>query len=491
MGQKLLLIDDDNNLLELLQKIFERAGYKVMKARNATEALKHLQSDRPDLIILDLVLPDIDGYALLEKIKANKEWAFIPVVILSSRRNLEDKLRGLRLGVMDYLTKPFEREELEARVRNILDFYQMKTRQRETPAKSNQQRLIDFMQSRGIKSLLPRVSREAKLGYEYPEAAQIFHPEEPGGEIFLLESMAKAKMLDRVFYDAVHICPQCGHHDLNFREVCPYCEYADINTKGLLTHLGCGRRGHEDEFRDGDALRCPECGDALHAAGEDYTMSASSLHFCAGCKEQFAEPIVNCRCMNCDQLFDVSEALVRKVYAYRLISDWEDEMLDAPSTSSPGEKEQILGKMSDLQLQTVDSDEFARQLERQIRRAEQEKSGVSLVGLQIKKIGASATEDAEDFATCLDSIIALCKSVLRKYDVITLKTPFEWLIMLPETPFRMAKILAERLTTALSRLEFDIRFELNMASYPEDGARGRELLEVLNLGIVNLQELQS
>ncbi|RMD99218.1 MAG: response regulator, partial [Calditrichaeota bacterium] len=107
--EKLLLIDDDPYHLQLLQQVFQRDAYSVSIARSAAEAILRLNQDVPDLIILDLILPDMDGYTLLETIKATPEWRFIPVIIVSSKQNLEDKLRGLRLGVMDYLTKPFER----------------------------------------------------------------------------------------------------------------------------------------------------------------------------------------------------------------------------------------------------------------------------------------------------------------------------------------------------------------------------------------------
>lgn len=491
MDELLLLIDDDQNLLALLQKIFEDAGYRIRAARNAAEALSELANELPDLIVLDLVLPDMDGYDLLEKIKANQNWAYLPVVILSSKRTLDDKLRGLRLGAMDYLTKPFEREELKARIRNILDFYRMKVRKRDIPARTSHQRLLDFMYSRGVKSLVPKVRPEAPLGYEYPEAAEIFHPEEVGGEIYVLESMAKAKMLERVFYDTIHICKRCGHHDLNFREVCPFCDYADLVVKRLITHLSCGRQGLEDEFWSNDELRCPECGDALHHEGEDYETFDSTVYMCAGCRAEFADPIVNCRCIHCDALFDVGEAERRKIYAYKLISDWEDAIMELPESSTPVEIQHLMEKMRAMQLHYVGLEGFARQLEREIRRAAEEDCSVSLLGLRFTQEAAGHTIDSRELDLCFDAILAICKSILRDYDVISIREPFEWLIMLPETPFRMSKILAERLVAAMSRLEFDIRLELNMASYPEDGKHARELLEVLNLGIINFQALHT
>ena len=262
-NEKLLLIDDDPVLLKLLTTKLTKSGFQIACAQNANEALESLQQGAPDLIVLDLMLPDTNGFALLEDIKANPDWVFIPVVILSALTKQEEKLKGLRLGVMDYITKPFDHEELEARIRNILDFHKLKAQKVRRKAKTSHQRLIDYMNDRSIQALIPRVRRDAKLGYEYPEAVEILKPEEPGGEIFMLESMAKSSLLKRIFHDAIHICPSCGNHDLNFREVCPHCDYVDIVLKKLFKHNACGFRDAAETFRDADAYRCPNCNDLL------------------------------------------------------------------------------------------------------------------------------------------------------------------------------------------------------------------------------------
>ena len=481
-GETILIIDDDMHHLQLLQQVFIGESYTVSVARNAEEAIAELEKRTPDLIILDLILPDMDGYALLETIKANPNWRMIPVVIVSSRQSMEDKLRGLRLGVMDYITKPFEREELKARIRNLLDFYKLKIQR---PTRSNpdsHQRLLDFMRERGIRALVPKVCRKAKLGYIYPEAAEVLKPEVRGAEIFTLETMARARLLERVFHDTIHLCPKCGHHDLNFREVCPHCDYADIEQKRFITHLGCGYRGPEAEFQQEQELRCPQCFDLLHQLGEDYEVNGSAFHICNGCKEEFTDPVVNCRCMNCDHIFDVSATVVRRVYAYKLVSDNKEEWLPDPTDQgSPGEMHDFIDLIHHYGLPYAPYEEFVQRIDSELSRSKDHPVELSLISIQFhREQWGNAAERANFGIHCIE----ILNNILRESDMVTLKSATNWLIFLPATPFRMAKILAERLQYALSRSDIENPFEINMASYPEDGSNARELLEILKLGLV-------
>ncbi len=485
--ERLLLIDDDIYHLQLLQQVFGPEGYDLDLARNAVEAIAALEKHVPDLILLDLILPDMDGYALLEMIKSNPQWRFIPVIIISSRDGIEDKLRGLRLGVMDYLTKPFEREELKAKVRNVLDFFKLKIHKSELEKKTGHQRLIDHMKKHGIRALVPKVCRDAKLGYVYPEAAHILQPEEVGGEIFILESMAKSQFLERVFYDTIHICPKCGHHDLNFREVCPNCEYGDIVQKKMITHLGCGYRGPGEEFRQGNEYRCPNCEDALHKAGEDFEVTPSATHVCKGCREEFIDPLVNCRCMNCDHQFDVVSALVRKIYSYKLISNPQDEDLPEPvEDSTPGNAVELPATFANSSLNSVEFDAFCQRLDDEIRRNSHAQLPLSLLSLKFDRNVLAQPEDALDAGLQARLILTQLERILRPSDLLTLREPTDWLILLPDTPYRIAKILAEKINEAIKKIALELSFDLTLASYPEDGNNASELLEILRLGLVKI-----
>ncbi|RMG45667.1 MAG: DNA-binding response regulator [Acidobacteria bacterium] len=113
-GQRILVVEDDATLREGLRMVLERAGYQVRTAVRGEEALKQIREEPPDLVVLDLMLPGLDGTYVLQR--ARKEGFTAPVVILSARTSVEDRIYGLRSGADDYVTKPFELDELLARI---------------------------------------------------------------------------------------------------------------------------------------------------------------------------------------------------------------------------------------------------------------------------------------------------------------------------------------------------------------------------------------
>ncbi|HEY82233.1 MAG TPA: response regulator transcription factor [Dehalococcoidia bacterium] len=118
---KLLIVDDEPNIVELAKLYLEREGYQVESAASGEEALAKQSTAKPDLIILDLMLPDIDGFEVCRQIRARSD---VPILMLTARKEDVDKIIGLELGADDYFTKPFNPRELVARVKAILRRYQ-------------------------------------------------------------------------------------------------------------------------------------------------------------------------------------------------------------------------------------------------------------------------------------------------------------------------------------------------------------------------------
>ncbi len=114
---KILIIEDEKNISNLVSALLEANGYKTLSARTAADGSTMFVSHRPDLIILDLGLPDIDGMCLLDKIR---QTSLTPVIVLSARTQEGDKVKALDMGANDYVTKPFGSAELVARVRSVL-----------------------------------------------------------------------------------------------------------------------------------------------------------------------------------------------------------------------------------------------------------------------------------------------------------------------------------------------------------------------------------
>ena len=116
-SEKLLIVDDDTTLLRFLTDYLEREGYAVQSADRGQAALRLFYEARPDLVVLDVMMPGMDGWEVCARLR---ELAETPVILLTAKTSESDKLRGFRLGVDDYITKPFSLAELGARIRAIL-----------------------------------------------------------------------------------------------------------------------------------------------------------------------------------------------------------------------------------------------------------------------------------------------------------------------------------------------------------------------------------
>jgi two-component system KDP operon response regulator KdpE len=116
-GEKILIIDDDQTLLELLGGHLATAGYETAVASDGRAGVALCEEERPDLVILDVMMPDYDGWAACRELR---ERSTVPIIMLSAKGEEVDKLRGFRLGVDDYVTKPFSFAELTARARAVL-----------------------------------------------------------------------------------------------------------------------------------------------------------------------------------------------------------------------------------------------------------------------------------------------------------------------------------------------------------------------------------
>ncbi|HLA44423.1 MAG TPA: response regulator transcription factor [Aggregatilineales bacterium] len=118
---QILIVEDDLDLAEMLNSYFRVQGYEVQTAAWGEDAVRMSNETTPDLVVLDIRLPDIDGYEVCRQIRSNRRTAHMPVIFLTEKRDRVDKLAGLELGVVDYITKPFDIQELRLRVRNALE----------------------------------------------------------------------------------------------------------------------------------------------------------------------------------------------------------------------------------------------------------------------------------------------------------------------------------------------------------------------------------
>lgn len=117
---KILVVDDENHIVELIKFNLEANGYEVISAFNGEEAIEKVSDEKPDLVILDLMLPKIDGIEVCRKVKGNNDTSHISIIMLTAKSDETDKIVGLEIGADDYMTKPFSVKELMARVKAVL-----------------------------------------------------------------------------------------------------------------------------------------------------------------------------------------------------------------------------------------------------------------------------------------------------------------------------------------------------------------------------------
>jgi two-component system alkaline phosphatase synthesis response regulator PhoP len=117
---KILAVDDEPELTDLMHYHLVRAGYDVTTAANGWEAIHAVRTNRPDIILLDLMLPDLDGFGVCEILRREAATATIPIIIVSAWASTDSRNLGLELGALDYITKPFSPQELVTRVNQLL-----------------------------------------------------------------------------------------------------------------------------------------------------------------------------------------------------------------------------------------------------------------------------------------------------------------------------------------------------------------------------------
>jgi two-component system phosphate regulon response regulator PhoB/two-component system alkaline phosphatase synthesis response regulator PhoP len=120
MNELIAIVDDEPDIVEIIALQLEKAGFRTAGFSDGQSFLKSLDRSTPDLVLLDLMLPDIDGLEICKRLRRKEEWASIPVIMVTAKGEETDKILGLELGADDYVTKPFSTKELVARVRSVL-----------------------------------------------------------------------------------------------------------------------------------------------------------------------------------------------------------------------------------------------------------------------------------------------------------------------------------------------------------------------------------
>jgi len=147
---KILIVDDTVDTVELLKKRFRAEGYDTAEAYDGEEALKQVAEYHPDLIVLDVMMPKLDGYEVCQRLKIDENTRYIPILMLTAKSDVESKIKGLDIGADDYLPKPFDYKELAARIRSLLTI------------KAAHEKLVEEKKSGALEQMMDQVAHEIR-----------------------------------------------------------------------------------------------------------------------------------------------------------------------------------------------------------------------------------------------------------------------------------------------------------------------------------------
>jgi sigma-B regulation protein RsbU (phosphoserine phosphatase) len=165
--ESLLLVDDNPTNLQVLYQTLETTGCKLLVAKNGETALSIAQKASPDLILLDLMMPGIDGFEVCRRLKTNPATAAIPVIFLSALTDTKDKVQGLQLGAVDYVSKPFQPDEVIARVNTHLTIHRLKREvEKKKDALESELKIVSDVQRRLLPKKVPEI-KGLKLAVHY------------------------------------------------------------------------------------------------------------------------------------------------------------------------------------------------------------------------------------------------------------------------------------------------------------------------------------
>jgi DNA-binding response OmpR family regulator len=169
---KILVVDDEAKNVKLLEALLIPRGYQVVTAYNGEEALRQVQQEQPDLILLDVMMPILDGFEVCKRLKDNDETRLIPIVIMTALGQVEDRIKGIEAGADDFLTKPVHREELMARIRTSLRLKQ--TIERKVTALQGVQEYLAKFVPQSVKRLIAENPAAPELAKRERDVSVLF-----------------------------------------------------------------------------------------------------------------------------------------------------------------------------------------------------------------------------------------------------------------------------------------------------------------------------
>jgi len=196
-NQTILIVDDNIDTVELLRKRLKAEGYNTEEAYDGEEALKKVYEVYPDLIILDVMMPKMDGYEVCQRLKTDDRTKFIPIIMLTAKSDVESKVKGLDIGADDYVPKPFDYRELSARVRSLITRKETAEKVIEEEKTESVRKLIDSL-SHEIRNPIVSIAGFTKKVYDNLPPGD---PNKP----YLMTILQEAERLERLLKEILNL----------------------------------------------------------------------------------------------------------------------------------------------------------------------------------------------------------------------------------------------------------------------------------------------
>jgi len=451
---------------------------KVLLDETLKEALESLRYKRPDLIITALDLGDAQGAQVVEELRGHVRGALLPLVVAAEADiDTVAKVRLFELGVDEILAGEVPKEELSARVRMMLHRYR-KLGAVLPDAESIDRKKITFLQMWSkdpSEQMKPATSVESHLGYTYEKAREHFGCA-PGAEVEHLEDLATRMCLERTFYDRIHLCPQCAHCAINFREISPKTRRADISRVDMLHHFKCGHVAPVKDFVSGLDYVCPKCSTQLRHIGTDYER-LGQMYVDNETGETFDEPEIECVCLSCGLVTDPDHLLQRNISTYTL----SERGLLAAETGYLYEVS-LDAVLMDHDLQIYNPIYFQRQLAVEMERSRRYRHHLGLALLRLDQHEGFLEQYGEKSKQYLAQVAETIRSNTRSSDVIGRHEQNSIIMLFPETDLEGTRNACEKLRNEILKLkaprpDIQLTVSCGVTAYPDIAEEQEELLK--------------
>ncbi len=477
---KILVVEDDADQAALLHEHLRSEDYEVKSIERGADTLDAAKVFRPHLIILDVDLPGIDGFAVAQTLKRDPETALIPYLLLTGKkRQIADKEKGFDVGAFDYILKPYDPDDFLIRVKAIIS--RTRILQSALPTISaidlKKIELLKRLSETPDKELFPLPDIHSSFGYSYPEAREILEASAAETDQHLADLSLKG-CLEKNFYTNIHLCPFCNVYNLNFIEVCPDCKNPDVTMTELIHHFKCAYVGPKQEFQRDMELVCPKCEEVLRHIGVDYEKPSESF-VCNVCAVVFPEAEVNCFCLNCQKQFKLPEAILRGVYRYNITP--RGKMAAATGNLYETTLDQAF---LDTGLEILNFKYFHGKFQEELNRFKRYDRPLTLMMVGIHYFDDYLKLKGPNEATKLLRNATQClKDAIRDTDFLARFEESTFVILLPETPLQQAQALADRLkeqirvrSIAIDKTDRRIRLDIAIIECTTKKATVRELI---------------